>query len=364
MLVGVFHFPTDYGIDVRDLARALEERGFESLFVCEHTHIPASRRTPFPSGGELPKRYSHTHDPFIALSFAAAATRTLKLGTGVALVPERDPITTAKLVASLDQLSEGRFLFGIGGGWNAEEMENHGTRYETRFKLLRERVLAMKALWTQDEAQFHGELVRFDPVWLYPKPRQKPHPPILLGGETDHTLRRVAEFCDGWLPRARGDWQPGPRWRVCAGQPTRRAAIPPRSRSPCSMLPPMRRRWRLIVKRAYSARCSKCLTEAATRSCACWTRMHACYRVDAGAVSEGSTCMAEVVEYPTVQSSVGVAADRFPTRPFLSARRFLCHPRSLKNILTCFRKRRGSVHYAHAGWQPSNDACLGRLSRW
>ena len=162
MLVGVFHFPTDYGIDVRDLARALEERGFESLFVCEHTHIPASRRTPFPSGGELPKRYSHTHDPFIALSFAAAATRTLKLGTGVALVPERDPIVTAKSVASLDQLSEGRFLFGIGGGWNAEEMENHGTRYETRFKLLRERVLAMKALWTQDEAQFHGELVRFD----------------------------------------------------------------------------------------------------------------------------------------------------------------------------------------------------------
>jgi len=209
MLVGVFHFPTDYGIDVRDLAHALEERGFESLFVCEHTHIPASRRTPFPSGGELPKHYSHTHDPFIALSFAAAATRTLKLGTGVALVPERDPIITAKSVASLDHLSEGRFLFGIGGGWNAEEMENHGTRYEMRFKLLRERVLAMKALWTQDEAQFHGELVRFDPVWLYPKPKQKPHPPILLGGETDHTLRRVAEFCDGWLPRARGDWQPG-----------------------------------------------------------------------------------------------------------------------------------------------------------
>ena len=145
----------------------------------------------------------------LALSFAAAATRTLKIGTGVALVPQRDPIITAKSVASLDQLSGGRFVFGIGGGWNVEEMENHGARYEARFKLLRERVLAMKALWTQEEAQFHGELVNFDPVWLYPKPKQKPHPPILLGGETDHTLRRVAEFCDGWFPRVRGDWQPG-----------------------------------------------------------------------------------------------------------------------------------------------------------
>jgi probable F420-dependent oxidoreductase len=208
MFVGAFHFPTDYGIDVRELAGALEARGFESLFVCEHTHIPASRRTPFPSGGELPKRYSHTHDPFVALSFAAAATRTLKLGTGVALIPQRDPIITAKTVASLDQLSGGRVLLGVGGGWNVEEMENHGARYATRFKLLRERVLAMQALWTQEEAQFHGEMVSFDPVWLHPKPRQRPHPPVLLGGETDHTLKRVIEFCDGWFPRARGDWDP------------------------------------------------------------------------------------------------------------------------------------------------------------
>ena len=208
MRVGVFHFPTDYGIDIGDLARAVEARGFDSLFVCEHTHIPVSRRTPFPSGGELPKRYKHTHDPFVALSFAAAATRTLRIGTGICLLPQHDPIVTAKSVASLDLLSGGRFEFAIGGGWNVEEMANHGARYETRFKLLRERVLAMKALWTQEEAQFHGELVSFDPVWLYPKPLQKPHPPIWLGGETDHTLKRVVEFCDGWFPRARGDFEP------------------------------------------------------------------------------------------------------------------------------------------------------------
>jgi probable F420-dependent oxidoreductase len=208
MLVGAFYFPTDYGINIGELAGALEERGFESLFVCEHTHIPVSRRTPFPGGGDLPKRYKHTHDPFVALSFAAAATQRLKLGTGIALMPQRDPIITAKSVASLDQLSNGRFLFALGGGWNVEEMENHGAHYQSRFKLLRERVLAMKALWSQEKAEFHGEFVNFDPVWLYPKPKQQPHPPIYLGGETDHTVRRVVEFCDGWFPRARGDWEP------------------------------------------------------------------------------------------------------------------------------------------------------------
>src|SRR5437868_8685614 len=154
MLVGTYHFPTDYGIDASELARTLEARGFESLFVCEHTHIPVSRRTPFPSGGELPKRYKHTDDPFVALSFAAAATRKLVIGTGSCLSGQRDPIVTAKCVASLDRLSGGRFVFGIGGGWNADEMENHGTRYETRFKLMRERVLAMKALWTEEKASF------------------------------------------------------------------------------------------------------------------------------------------------------------------------------------------------------------------
>jgi probable F420-dependent oxidoreductase len=208
MRVGVFYFPTDYGIDIRELAGALEARGYESLFLPEHTHIPTSRRSPFPGGGELPKRYKHTHDPFVALSFAAAVTRTLRLGTGISLIPQRDPIITAKVVASLDQLSGGRFIFGIGGGWNVEEMENHGTDYKTRFKLLRERVLAMKALWTQDPAEFHGEMVDFGPVWLYPKPAQKPHPPILLGGESEHTLKRVVEFCDGWFPRARGGFDP------------------------------------------------------------------------------------------------------------------------------------------------------------
>lgn len=202
MKLGVFYFPTDYGIEISELARALEDRGFDSLFLPEHTHIPTSRKSPFPGGGELPRRYAHTHDPFVALSFAAAATTRLTLGTGICLVPQRDPIITAKSIASLDQMSGGRFVFGIGGGWNVEEMENHGAKYNTRFKLLRENILAMKAMWTEDEAEFHGEYVDFDPVWVYPKPAQRPHPPILLGGETDYTLDRVMEFCDGWFPRA------------------------------------------------------------------------------------------------------------------------------------------------------------------
>jgi probable F420-dependent oxidoreductase len=208
MLAGVFYFPTDYGIDIGELARAVEDRGLDSLFVCEHTHIPVSRKTPFPGGGELPKRYKHTHDPFVALSFAAAATKRIKLGTGICLIPQRDPIVTAKSVASLDQLSGGRFIFALGGGWNVDEMENHGAKYATRFKLLRERVLAMKEMWTKEEAQFHGQFVNFDPVWVYPKPKQKPHPPLFLGGESDHTLQRVVEFCDGWFPRGRGGFDP------------------------------------------------------------------------------------------------------------------------------------------------------------
>jgi len=204
MRVGAFYFPADYGINMAELARALEDRGFDSLFVPEHTHIPASRKSPFPGGGELPKRYSHTHDPFVALSFAAAATKKLKLGTGILLVPQHEPIVTAKAIASLDQLSGGRFIFGIGGGWNVEEMENHGAKYQTRFKQMREHVLAMKELWTKEEASYDGEFVRFDRVWSWPKPAQKPHPPVILGGETDHTLRRVIEYCDGWFPRPRG----------------------------------------------------------------------------------------------------------------------------------------------------------------
>src|SRR5437870_2004066 len=181
----------------------VEERGFESLFVTVHTHIPTSRRSPFAGGGPLPKEYSHTLDPFVGLTAAAAATRVLKVGTGICLVVEHDPITLAKTIASLDLLSNGRFLFGIGAGWNAEEMENHGTVFKTRFRLLRERVLAMKEIWTKEAAEFHGDYVNFDPIWSYPKPVQKPHPPVLLGGESGHTLQRVVDFCDGWFPRGR-----------------------------------------------------------------------------------------------------------------------------------------------------------------
>jgi probable F420-dependent oxidoreductase len=201
MDIGVFIFATDYSIAPDELARELETRGFASLYLPEHTHIPTSRRSPWPGGGELPKEYSYTHDPFVALSFAAAATTKLKIGTGICLLPQRDPIVTAKAVSSLDLLSGGRFIFGIGGGWNVDEMENHGVQYKTRFKQMREHVLAMKALWTQETAEYHGEFVDFDPAWSYPKPAQRPHPPIILGGETDYTVNRVVEYCDGWLPR-------------------------------------------------------------------------------------------------------------------------------------------------------------------
>jgi len=203
MHYGVFIFPTDYAIRIDELARAAEERGFESLFVTEHTHIPTSRRSPFAGGGPLPKEYAHTLDPFIALTAAAAATTRLKVGTGICLVVEHDPIVLAKTIASLDRLSNGRFLFGIGAGWNAEEMENHQTVFKTRFRLLRERILAMREIWTKEAPEFHGEFVDFDPIWSYPKPVQKPHPPVLLGGESGHTLQRVVDFCDGWFPRGR-----------------------------------------------------------------------------------------------------------------------------------------------------------------
>ena len=201
MQIGAFYFPTDYGIDVRELAKAMEDRGFESLFFPEHTHIPTSRRSPFPAGGDLPKRYAHTHDPFVACTAAAAATETLKVGTGICLVPQHEPIVTAKAIASTDYFSGGRFIFGIGGGWNVEEMESHGATYKTRFARMREHILAMKALWTEEEASFDGEYVKIEPSWSWPKPTQKPHPPILLGGETDYTLKRVVDFCDGWYPR-------------------------------------------------------------------------------------------------------------------------------------------------------------------
>jgi len=209
MDIGVYFFSTAYSIGIEELARELEQRGFESMLIPEHTHIPVTRKTPWPGGGDLPKEYYHTYDPFVALSFAAAATKSLKLGTGICLLPQRDPIVTAKSVASLDQLSGGRVIFGVGGGWNVDEMENHGAEYSSRFKLLRENILAMKQLWVEEQAEFHGEFVDFDPAFCWPKPTQNPHPPIILGGETDYTLRRIVEFCDGWLPRPRADIEDG-----------------------------------------------------------------------------------------------------------------------------------------------------------
>jgi probable F420-dependent oxidoreductase len=206
-------FPTEYAIAPDKLARALEDRGFESLWFPEHTHIPASRLSPWPGGGDLPKDYWSAYDPFVALTAAAAVTRRLRVGTGICLVVERDPITTAKEVATLDRLSGGRFLFGIGGGWNAEEMEDHGTTFRTRWRLLRERVLAMKEIWTRREAEFHGEFVNFDKIWSEPKPLQKPHPPILVGGDGATTFDRVVEFGDGWMPILRPD-RPSPIERI------------------------------------------------------------------------------------------------------------------------------------------------------
>jgi probable F420-dependent oxidoreductase len=200
MYYGVSIFATDYAIRPDELARELEERRFESLVVPEHTHIPASRRSPWPGGPDLPKEYWHTYDPFVSLTAAAAATTRLRIGTGICLIIERDPIVTAKEVASIDRLSNGRFLFGIGGGWNAEEMENHGTHFKRRWRVLRERVLAMKEIWTREEAEFHGEFVNFEKIWSHPKPLQQPHPPILMGGDGPTTFDRVIEFCDGWMP--------------------------------------------------------------------------------------------------------------------------------------------------------------------
>ena len=197
---GAMMFSTDYSIRPDDLARLLEDRGFESMWVPEHSHIPAERSSPWPGGGDLPQDYWHTYDPFVALTAAAAVTTDLKLGTGICLVIERDPIMLAKEVASVDRLSGGRFIFGIGGGWNREEMANHGTRFRSRWRLLRERILAMKEIWTQEEAEFHGEFVDFDKMWAYPKPVQRPHPPILMGGDGPTTFDRVVEFCDGWMP--------------------------------------------------------------------------------------------------------------------------------------------------------------------
>lgn len=197
---GVSIFPTDKTMQPVELARAVEERGFDSLFFPEHTHIPAARQTPFPAGGDLPEHYWRSHDPFVALGAAAAVTSRIKLGTGICLVIERDPIQLAKECASLDVISDGRFIFGIGAGWNREEMENHGADYKQRWKIVREKILAMKTIWTEEEPEFHGEFIDFDPIWSWPKPVQAGGPPIWMGANSKWTFDRVAEYCDGWMP--------------------------------------------------------------------------------------------------------------------------------------------------------------------
>jgi len=199
---GVSMFFTDYSMSAPDLGQALEARGFESVWAPEHSHIPLSRKTPFPAGGDLPKKYYDAMDPFVTLTAAAIATKTLKIGTGVCLVAQRDPIQTAKLVASIDNVSGGRFLFGIGNGWNQDEMENHGTAMATRHKRARENVEAMKAIWTQSKAEYHGEFVNFDPMMTWPKPVQKPHPPVIVGGAFPYSARRAIRYGDGWIPQA------------------------------------------------------------------------------------------------------------------------------------------------------------------
>ena len=201
MEFGAAMFFTDYAMDAGEFACALEERGFDSVWAPEHSHIPVSRASAYPQGGELPRRYAECMDPFVSLAFAAAAAKTIKLGTGVCLVVQRDPIQTAKLVASLDHVSKGRFLFGIGGGWNAEEMADHGTTdFKGRWKLVRERVEAMKAIWTQETAEYHGSLVDFGPMHAWPKPTQKPHPPVIVGGAFPYGARRAIAYGDGWVP--------------------------------------------------------------------------------------------------------------------------------------------------------------------
>jgi probable F420-dependent oxidoreductase len=201
MKFGASMFFTDYSMAPAALARALEVRGFDILWAPEHSHIPLSRKTPFALGGELPKRYHDVMDPFVTLTAAAMATKTLKIGTGVCLIAQRDPIQTAKLVASIDQVSGGRFVFGVGNGWNQDEMENHGTVFATRHKLARENVEAMKAIWTQAKPEYHGEFVNFDPMMAWPKPVQKPHPPIVVGGAFPYSARRAIRYGDGWMPQ-------------------------------------------------------------------------------------------------------------------------------------------------------------------
>ena len=197
---GVSIFPTDYSIQPVEIAKEAEARGFQSLFFPEHTHIPTNRNTPFPGGGELPKQYWHSHDPFVALGACAAVTSEIRLGTGICLIIERDPITTAKEIASLDMISNGRTIIGIGAGWNREEMENHGAAFKNRWAVVKEKVEAMRAIWTNEEPEYHGKYVDFDPIWSYPKPIQNGGPPIWMGANSKWVFERIADYADGWMP--------------------------------------------------------------------------------------------------------------------------------------------------------------------
>jgi probable F420-dependent oxidoreductase len=202
MKIGAVMFFTADSMSPAELGRELEVRGFESLWVPEHTHVPLTRQTPYVGGGPLPRPYYDIYDPFLALNTAAAVTTKLKIGTGIALVVQRDPIVTAKMVSTIDQMSNGRFLFGVGNGWNRDEIENHGTAFATRNKLARERIEAMQTIWTQDEPSYHGEFVNFDPMNQWPKPLQKPYPPIIVGGAFPYAAQRAIRYGNGWIPRA------------------------------------------------------------------------------------------------------------------------------------------------------------------
>ncbi|MGR8949805.1 MAG: LLM class F420-dependent oxidoreductase [Gammaproteobacteria bacterium] len=201
MKMGVMSFNTEYTIRADDLAVEAQARGFDSVWFPEHTHIPAGRKTPYPAGGDLPKEYCHMSDPFISCATAAACAKNIIVGTGVSLIPQHEPLAMAKCVATLDRLTNGRFEFGIGAGWNEDEMENHGVRYKERWKVLLEHLAAMKALWTEEEATFHGDYVNFDKVWSYPKPATRPHPPVIMGAfASKFGIERAAKYADGWIP--------------------------------------------------------------------------------------------------------------------------------------------------------------------
>ena len=197
---GIVTIPTHYTIQPVDFARWMEDNGFKSLFFGEHSHIPTSRESQFPGGGELPVYYKEFFDPFVGLSAAAAVTTTLKVGTSVCLVPEHNPITLAKQVACIDRVANGRFLFGIGAGWNAEEMVDHGVEFKDRWKVTRESILAMREIWTKEVAEFHGQFVNFNPLWCWPKPLQDGGPPVLMGASSKWSPKRIVEYCDGWIP--------------------------------------------------------------------------------------------------------------------------------------------------------------------